>query len=149
MRRSRVYVPLTDDQLRLLAQERRLVSPLEGYAPLATSRAETRSSAAGDEDAEYRAFEAAGAHAAALVGQGRRVIASLDAPDGALREVSTGPGAWTGVLIIEETPLRAFVSFHIDEAGDQAGEGEPDLLWYDVTELDAVLDELGLSASGA
>lgn len=165
MRPRRIYVPLTHEQVRELAAERRLVAPLQGYAAGSPGRVDAKISPAGaQEESEYLAFRAAADHAARLDEGSRRVIASADAPDDELREVA-GPvsGATSGpvpVVIAEDLPLRAIASLHLDEAVDvpvddavddavdEAGEAgddaaEPDLLWYDITELDAVLAELG------
>ena len=60
MRPRRIYLPLTHDQLRALAADRRLVAPLEGYAAGAPGRVDARiSPAAAEEEAEYLAFVAA------------------------------------------------------------------------------------------
>jgi len=45
------------------------------------------------------------------------------------------------VTTTEELPLRLVVSIHIDEQ-PASGDDEPDLLWYDVTEIDTVVAEL-------
>ena len=169
MRPRRVYVPLTHDQVRELAADRRLAAPLQGYAAGSPGRVDARiSPAAAEEEAEYLAFRAAAEHAGRLDEGVRRVIASADAPPGTLREVvASTSGAATGpvpVVIAEDLPLRAVASLHVDEAVDDAvdeavddreGEAadedaeetaeesaEPDLLWYDVTELDAVVADL-------
>ena len=159
MRPRRVYVPLTHDQVRELAADRRLAAPLQGYAAGVPGRVDARiSPAAAEEEAEYLAFRAAAEHAGRLDEGVRRVIASADALPGTLREVvASTSGAATGpvpVVIAEDLPLRAVASLHLDDAGDGAegadatGDdedgadgvaGEPDLLWYDVTELETVL----------
>jgi hypothetical protein len=143
VRPRRIYLPLTHDQLRSLAADRRLVAPLEGYAAGSPGRVDARiSPAAAEEEGEYLAFVAAAAHATTLSGASRRVIASADIAPGSVRESGTASpgGGPVAVLLGEDVPLRAVVSLHVDEA-DSA---EPDLLWYDITELDAVLDDLGL-----
>ena len=172
MRPRRIYVPLTHEQVRDLATERRLAAPLQGYAAGSPGRVDARiSPAAAQEDAEYLAFLAAAAHGARLDEGARRVIASADAPDEAIREVSAPAGGPpmgpVPVVIAEDLPLRAVASLHIDEAPDEpADEGEdgarrpvgadasdedpaaaavtdePDLLWYDITELATVVAEL-------
>lgn len=141
MRPRRIYLPLTPGQLDDLATHRCLASPVNAYAARPTPRAETRSAAGADEDAEYLAFEAA-ARQPARPGQARRIIASADAPAGGYREVPTTAGDCVSVVTTEDLPLRAFVSIHIDEQ-TSAGAGEADLLWYDITELDTVLEQLG------
>ena len=145
MRPRRIYLPLTHDQLSALAADRRLVAPLEGYAAGAPGRVDARiSPAAAEEEAEYLAFVAASEHAAALSAGARRVVASADVAPGSVREsgVDEAGGGPVAVLLGDDVPLRAVVSLHVDEDGDDSG--EPDLLWYDITELTAVLEDLGL-----
>lgn len=149
MRPRRIYLPLTHDQLRALAADRRLVAPLEGYAAGAPGRVDARiSPAAAEEEAEYLAFVAASDHAGALTAGARRVIASADVAPGSVRESSADQagGGPVAVLLGDDVPLRAVVSLHVDEAVDEAGSDsvDPDLLWYDITELAAVLQDLGL-----
>jgi hypothetical protein len=101
----------------------------------------------------------------------RRVIASADASEEAIREVagsaSGAPSGPVAVVVAEDLPLRRIASLHIDEATPETAEEpeaevtevsedevdapteddpstgtEPDLLWYDITELDTVLAEL-------
>lgn len=141
MRARRVYVPLTYDQLRGLATERVLAGQAEGYAALTAPRADSRASAAADEDAEYLAFEAAAHHAGEL-DMARRVVAAADVAAGDIRELPTAAGDCMGVITTADLPLRAFVSVHIDEAGATDTADSPDLLWYDITELDVVLAEI-------
>jgi hypothetical protein len=62
-----------------------------------------------------------------------RVIASADLDVAVL---SPAPGsAPTAVRIEGIVPLRRLVAFHVDE---HVGGADADLLWYDVTELDAL-----------
>ena len=115
MRPRRIYVPLTHEQVRDLATERRLAAPLQGYAAGSPGRVDARiSPAAAQEDAEYLAFLAAAAHGARLDEGARRVIASADAPDEAIREVSAPAGGPpmgpVPVVIAEDLPLRAVAS---------------------------------------
>jgi hypothetical protein len=47
------------------------------------------------------------------------------------------------VLLTAPLPLARVASFHIDDEAAAGSEEEADeLLWYDVTELDDLLDEL-------
>lgn len=146
MRPRRIYIPLTHDHLRSLAADRVLAAPLVGIAP-ALNRTDSRTAAAAaEEEAEYAAFTAAAERAAEQQsgGTGRRVIAAADVPAGALEqrsgsEADVADGGGLEVRTTEDLPIRFIVSLHIDE------ESEPgDLLWYDITELDGVLEELGL-----
>ena len=45
------------------------------------------------------------------------------------------------VITTEELPLRLVVSVHIDE-NLAAADADPELLWYDITELEAVVAEI-------
>lgn len=156
MRPRRIYLPLTHDQLRALAADRRLAAPLQGYAAGSPGRVDARiSPAAAQEEAEYLAFVAAAEHATSLSVGERRVIASADVAPGVVRESGADEpgGGPVAVLLGDDVPLRAVVSLHVDEvvdtAADEDADGQdvdtlPDLLWYDITELDAVLDDLGL-----
>lgn len=152
MRARRIYLPLTHEQLRDLAAERVIPAPAQGYAPLAPARGETRvdsRTSAAAEDAEYLAFAAAAGHAAALPGGRRRVVAAADAPERSLREVPAAAPSAVGVVTTEDLPLHLVVSLHIDEGAPAAegAAGDLDLLWYDITELDAVLEGLGLTGA--
>jgi hypothetical protein len=156
VRPRRIYLPLTHDQLRALAADRRLAAPLQGYAAGSPGRVDARiSPAAAQEEAEYLAFVAASEHATSLTAGERRVIASADVAPVVVRQSGADEpgGGPVAVLLGDDVPLRAVVSLHVDELVDDAvGDDDdsqdvdtlPDLLWYDITELDAVLDDLGL-----
>ena len=152
MRPRRIYLPLTHDQLRALAADRRLTAPIEGYAAGSPGRVDARiSPAAAEEETEYLAFVAASEHATSLSPGARRVIASADVAPASVRESSDPQNAGpVAVLLGDDVPLRAVVSLHVDEAGEDSGDDDgegnddPDLLWYDITELATVLDDLGL-----
>lgn len=163
----RVYIALTHAQVRELAASRTLRAPLRAWAAGVTGRVDGRiSPAAAQEESEYLAFRSAAADAAdapPVATGSRRVIASADVPVAALREVGSDAGMSepVPVLVAEDLPLRSIASLHVDEAGEQAAEigeaapadigeaapqnGEADLLWYDITELDLVLTELDSS----
>ena len=152
MRPRRIYLPLTHDQLRALAVDRVLPAPVVGLAPSLTRTDSRTAPAAAEELAEFAAFTAAADRAA---GQGRRVIAAADVPAASLEQRAGGASLGTAeqggaleVRTTEDLPLRLIVSLHIDEtttsAQDGGADADPDLLWYDITELDAVVEELGL-----
>jgi hypothetical protein len=137
MTQTRIYLPMTPDDVRRLAAEREVgPSPLQAYA--VTQRLE-RSSAADllEEELEYAALTEAVDRAARLQGSSvaKRVVAAADVdPEWVAGVEDQGLAA---VEITQPVPLRLVVSFHVDEtAGDQ---GLDDLLWYDATELDEVL----------
>lgn len=139
MQHRRLYLTVTADELRTLAQTRVVPARLDGFAAGAPGRVDARTSpTAATEEAEYVAFRAA----AGDPGEGsRRIVVSVDAPAEAFEETEAAAGEPAPVTTSEELPLRLVASIHIDE--DAAPEdGEPDLLWYDITELDAVIADL-------
>ena len=137
MTQTRIYLPMTPDDVRRLAAEREVgPSPLPAYA--VTQRLE-RSHAADalEEELEYAALTEAAERAARLQGSSvvKRVVAAADVDPAWVSGVEDEGLA--AVEITQPVPLRLVVSFHVDEtAGDQ---GLEDLLWYDATELDEVL----------
>lgn len=135
----RIYLPLTPDQLRTLAQTRTLPAALDGFTAAAQGRVDARlSPTAATEEAEYLAFRAAAGDPAT---GSRRIVVSADASTDAVQETEAPAGQPVPVTTSEELPLRLVASVHIDEAPAPL-DGEPDLLWYDVTELDGVVAEL-------
>lgn len=139
MQHRRVYLAVTPDQLRAAARTRALPAPLGGFAAGAQGRVDARTvPTAATEEAEYVAFRAA---AGEPVEGGRRIVVSVDAPVEALQESEVAAGEPAPVSTTEELSLRLVASVHIDEDDAQEGD-EPDLLWYDVTELDTVVADL-------
>lgn len=139
MQHRRIYLPLTADQLRALARTRTLPAPLDGFTAGAQGRVDGRlAPSAATEEAEYLAFRTAAGEPRKGA---RRIVASADASQDAIQESEVPAGDPVPVTTSEELPLRQVSSIHIDQ--DPATEdGEPDLLWYDVTELDLIVAEL-------
>lgn len=139
MQHRRIYLSLTSDELRTLASTRTLPAGLDGFTAGAQGRVDARLSPnAATEEAEFLAFRAAAGDPE--VGT-RRIVASADASSQTLQETEVLAGEPVPVTTGEELPLRLVASIHIDE--DPAPEdGEPDLLWYDITELDTLISEL-------
>lgn len=81
---------------------------------------------ADEEELEFDALCAALDAAAEVAGAGRRLVAAAEVPDSA---PSGSP-----------VDLDLVVSFHVEERPAGAGEGYDALLWYDVTEIDALAD---------
>jgi hypothetical protein len=137
MTQTRIYLPMTPDDVRRLAAEREVgPSPLRAYA--VTQRLE-RSHAPDllEEELEYAALTEAVERAAGLQGNRvtKRVVAAADVDPAWVR--GSDDDGLAAVEVTHAVPLRLVVSFHVDEtAGDQ---GLEDLLWYDATELDEVL----------
>lgn len=143
MRPRRIYLPLSHDQVRALARDKVLAAPIHGFAAGPPSRVDARlTPAAAEEEVEYAAFAAAAERAVETAPAHRRVIASADAPSSAVDEQPGAPDGTVGIVTTAELPLRHFVSLHIDE--DSSGPaGALELLWYDITELDVVVADLG------
>jgi hypothetical protein len=136
---TRIYFPLNAVRLRDLANTRVL-----GPAPLA-AHGVTSNVRAGDpngdqEGWEYVALgEAAEASAASLpAGERRRVVAAADVDDSWVT-AADADGVASAVTVSQPVPMQRIASFHVDEK-DVADDDE--LLWYDVTELDGLLDLL-------
>jgi|1186.fasta_scaffold76189_1 hypothetical protein len=136
---TRIYLPLDAARLRDLATTRVL-----GPAPLA-AHGVTSNVRAGDpngdqEGWEYVALgEAAEASAASLpAGERRRVVAAADVDDSWV-SAADADGVASAVTVSQPVPMQRIASFHVDEK-DVADDDE--LLWYDVTELDGLLDLL-------
>jgi hypothetical protein len=136
---TRIYLPLNAARLRELASCRVL-----GPGPLA-AHGVTDSIRAGDpnddqEGWEYLALgEAAEASAVSLTsGERRRVVAAADVDDSWVTAAGAD-GVASAVTVSQPVPMQRIASFHVDEK-DVADDDE--LLWYDVTELDALLDLL-------
>jgi len=125
----RLYVPLLVGELAAVLEAGRLparaahgvTGPLRALDPDAE-----------EEDLEFEAMCQALDTARGL-GGGRRVVAAADA---APRE-----GAGDDALLVGDSsvPLADVVSFHVEES--EGGTGYDDLLWYDVTELAALVGE--------
>ena len=136
---TRIYLPLSAARLRELATSRVL-----GPAPLA-AHGVTSIVRAGDpngdqEGWEYLALgEAAEASAASLPsGERRRVVAAADVDDSWVT-AADADGVASALTVSQPVPMQRIASFHVDEK-DVADDDE--LLWYDVTELDGLLDLL-------
>ncbi|MEO8519123.1 MAG: hypothetical protein ABI438_08055 [Dermatophilaceae bacterium] len=135
---TRIYLPLNASMLRSLDNDRVLAEvPILAYAVTEAVRA--AASTAGQDEWEYTALSDAVRSSADLLtpGESRRIVAAADvssedvgppAPENAIDE--------SAVSISESVALNRIASFHVD--GDEASEDD-ELLWYDVTELPAIL----------
>ena len=135
---TRIYVPLNASRLRGIGESRVLgEAPFLAYAVTEALRAVTR--AAGQDEWEYAALSDAVRSSAALLtpGETRRIVAAADVESEVVG--SAGPGTSideSAVFISEPVALNRIASFHVD--GDDSSEDD-ELLWYDVTELPAIL----------
>lgn len=134
----RVYLPLTPAQIRALGSTRSL-----GPLPLTAYAVTPELSAAWpgeDQDAlEHYALRAAatGDPARPADPTHRVLVAAADVEESTL-EAAENAGHPAEVWLRRQVQLDGVVSFHVAEHPGVIGPGG-DLLWYDVTELDAVL----------
>lgn len=129
----RVYLPLRTEDLAAVENSGRLPSRPRYAVTPAMRAAEPR---ADEEDLEFDAMCAALDAAAALPGQGRRVVAAAEVPD--VTDVSAATDADGPDAAPADAPgvdLEDVVSFHVEEEPGEEGTGYDALLWYDVTEL--------------
>jgi hypothetical protein len=130
----RIYVPLTREQCRDLAEARRLPGGLTGFAVTESVRA---SDPAGDlESWEYAALQDAAA-AARTAGQ-PVIVAAVDVDR---EEVDDRPSTGSQVRVVGEVTLPRVAALHVgdDVLGGEitAGPGEEiELSWYGTTELE-------------
>lgn len=135
---TRIYLPLTVAALRHLSRIGAIEpAPLTAHAVTTDLRREH--GAADDEELEYLAFLDAARSTAA---GGVRVVAAADVDDETLAEVLADDESLSGVRVSAPVPRRRIASLHValDQPGDTGK--APDLLWYDATELDVVIDLL-------
>jgi hypothetical protein len=162
---TRVFVPATVPLLRTL-RERGLAAPLPAHAVTGALR---EWYVEGDgEELEYAASSEAAAASLRLLAHDaqappRRVVLAAEVPDGQVRAVAGS--ARSAVVVSADLTVDRVVSIHVDDAeaaqdvtaavhavpaadaGDEDAsvavedaEGH-ELLWYDVTELDDLLEE--------
>jgi Family of unknown function (DUF6912) len=135
---TRIYVPLNASGLRSLDKDRALAeAPFLAYAVTEALKAATVG--VGQDEWEYAALSDAVRSSAALLtsGETRRIVAAADVESEVVG--SAGPGTSideSAVFISEPVALNRIASFHVD--GDDSSEDD-ELLWYDVTELPAIL----------
>jgi hypothetical protein len=135
---TRIYIPLNASGLQRLGTDRALgVTPFLAHAVTAAVRASAP--AAGEDELEYTALSDAALSSALLLpsGESRRIVAAAD-----VTPELVGPAAAedlsveSAVSISDPVALNRIASIHLD--ADDASEDD-ELLWYDVTELPAIL----------
>lgn len=132
----RIYVPLTAASLARLVEQRAIVDGPSVHAFGVTGRLERAHPGGDEEQWEYAALTEAVESADAYRGPaGRRLVAAADVDASSVSEVGR---SLASVDVAGPIPLSRLVSFHIDESAGDTGMG--DLLWYDITELDQVVD---------
>ena len=147
MSRTRVYLPLTGEDCRTLASERRLESPPRA-AHAVTRALEVAHPGVDLEVHEHLALQAAARTAlAAAAGTGGRVVVGAADVDPSLVVDAAGQREEPSVVrLTEPLPLARIASFHLGDAqlavvGSRDDE-EIELSWYDATELGVVISLL-------
>ena len=135
---TRIYVPLNASRLRGLDRDRALGDP-PFLAHAVTEALRAATVGVGQDEWEYAALSDAVRSSAVLLspGESRRIVAAADVESEVVG--SAGPGTSideSAVFISEPVALNRIASFHVD--GDNSSEDD-ELLWYDVTELPAIL----------
>ncbi|HRW17796.1 MAG TPA: hypothetical protein P5181_03010 [Dermatophilaceae bacterium] len=150
----RVYLPLTPDDVRSLHSGEGVGgSGHAAYGVTALLRA--AQPRADEEELEYAALLAAAAHAGRLRGEAgwRRVVAAVDVAPELVAAAAAGqvdPAATQGhsdddgelarIALTAPVTAREVRSLHADE--ELAGTDDRDLQWWDVTELDRLVEHL-------
>ena len=138
---TRIYLPLNAARLRELAAGGVIAGrPLRAHAVTEAVRAAQPSG--DEEEREYTALCDAASSSRLLLepGETRRIVAAADVSSSLVHEEPPAEaGTPSTVLVTEAVPLKRVASFHVDEDG--AGE-EEELLWYDATELDVLVEML-------
>jgi hypothetical protein len=164
--RTRVYLPATAPLLAILRADGALPSPLTGHA--VTPELREWYAEGDEEELEYVAFTRAAQDALHLLRRDpdaprRRVVISADVAPADVRAAGRDLGS-SSVTVDARLGLDAVAAIHMDGAGaaadvaaaadvvDEAAAGDPDaqftvdgaedheLEWYDVTELDHLLE---------
>ncbi|MEO7059739.1 MAG: hypothetical protein ABI083_08470 [Lapillicoccus sp.] len=139
MRQCRIYLPLDSAGVRVL-QESREVGSRQAYA--VTQWLERAYPAEDEEGLEYLALGEAKQAALAQGRTHRLVIAAADVESELVDARQPPPGASLAQVALRGVvPLPRVVSFHLEEAPVGSSD-DPDLLWYDVTEIDEVLRQI-------
>lgn len=140
----RVYVPLSAASVaELYALGSMAAPPVSAFA--VTPRLVNVMPSTDEEEREYAAFLAAADAASALVVEGgkpraRRVVAAADLAASVVSpHPANGSRHLAAVSVAVPLTTKSLVSFHLDESPS----ADADLLWYDITELGAVVELLG------
>ena len=135
---TRIYIPLNASGLRKLDTDRALGgAPFLAHAVTEAVRASAPT--AGQDEWEYAALNDAAQSSVSLFpsGESRRIVAAADVtPELVDPATAADVTVESAVSISDSVALNRIASFHVD--ADDASEDD-DLLWYDVTELSAIL----------
>ncbi|WP_295702601.1 hypothetical protein [Lapillicoccus sp.] len=139
MRQCRIYLPIDPAAVRTL-QETRTLQAREAYA--VTQWLERQYPSEDEEGLEFIALGEAKQAALDRDQDDRLVIVAADVESEHLDMFQPAVGLpASSVVLREPVPLRRIVSFHLEET-PFGSRNDPDLLWYDVTELDEVVRQL-------
>jgi hypothetical protein len=135
---TRIYIPLNASGLRKLDTDRALGgAPFLAHA--VTEAVRDSAPTAGQDEWEYAALNDAAQSSVSLLpsGESRRIVAAADVtPELVGPATAADATVESAVSISDSVALNRIASFHVD--ADDASEDD-DLLWYDVTELSAIL----------
>lgn len=135
---TRIYIPLNASGLRSLDADRAVAgAPLLAHA--VTEAVRSSAPTAGQDAWEYTALSDAALTSAGRLtsGERRRIVAAADVPPELVGSAAPADAIdESAVSISESVALNRIASFHVDDA--DASEDD-ELLWYDVTELPAIL----------
>ncbi|MDQ2796583.1 MAG: hypothetical protein M3Y06_05385 [Actinomycetota bacterium] len=135
----RIYLPVTRQTLMSLRSGAGLSgTPLLAFA--VTEGLRQDNPGADEEQLEYLAFQDATAAAPGA----QRVVAAADVDAEIVTDIVSGahgPGS-SAARVAGSVPLRLLASFHVEESPRAQGSEPGAFLWYDATEIDAVVDLL-------
>ena len=144
---TRVYLPVSSADLTTLAADGRLPAGPGGTrrAHAVTSALTQAHPSVDEEDLEYLAF--CDAARSAVPDHPPRLVLAGDVEAAEVLADTGGAGQKhprSAVEVRGQVAVRQVVSVHVEDlVGPPSGPGElPDFLWYDVTELDSVVDQL-------
>lgn len=136
---SRIYLPVSQADLESLPAVKSL--SVQGKQVF-TVTPELRDAWPSIVDPEEREFVALQAAAAAAAQSGRHVVAAADV-DPELLEPVPGQESTGAVTMTQDVPLSRIPSLHVlDPVAQHADDSDLELSWYDITELDDVVDQI-------
>lgn len=152
----RIYLPATPAEL--VARRGLGARDVHGVTPALRAALPEEDDEGWEFSAQLAAADASLALLAAPGAGRRRLVVSVDVPDAAVVPVPDGrptslrldaPVIWLDVVCVhvDGAEARADIAAALHGDADAAARlGERDLLWYDVTELDALAEELRAEA---
>ena len=109
-----------------------------------TSMLERIHPGADEEELEYLAFLDASRAALGLTEPlAPRLVLAADVEPDWVEALASPPQPHSAVRLTRPIPLRRVVSLHVDDGTTPVTGGDPEMLWYDATELNEVLRIIG------